>query len=477
MGIKIIKSDVIWGYLGTILYSGINIILLPFILSQLTANELGLWYTFTSIGGLASLIDFGFVMTISRNVSYAWSGAKQLSQTGICNNGIISGPNIKLFSEVFKVSKLIYLITSLFTLLALSTIGTLYIVDIAQGSIAKNDYIWAWYVFIISVFLNIYFAYWAPVLKGVGAIKENYQALVLSKSLQLIISIIGLLLGFGLFAVSTGFLMGHLSYRIVCGYMFYHYDEVKRYKNEIINHRVSIEDKIRTFKLMWPNAYKQGLMSISKFMTDKFSTIICSAFLGLEVTAAYGVSMQLFGLVQTIGNIFFNTYLPLFNQLRISNDRKTAYKYFNISFGMQLVTAICGGVTIILFANPILRFIGSQSTPLPVYPSIGLFAFFFINSYQNLFVAYIITSNQMPMFKPYVICALIMVLLQFAFSILFPSWGVWSIILPMIFVELAYNGWKWPMYVFKDFQVSGVEFLRDSALNLEKILERRLARI
>src|SRR5699024_3097617 len=76
------KKDVVWGYISLILIQGINVILLPFILVFLSNKELGLWYTFTSLYGLAMLIDFGFQATISRNISYIWSGAENIQARG-----------------------------------------------------------------------------------------------------------------------------------------------------------------------------------------------------------------------------------------------------------------------------------------------------------------------------------------------------------------------------------------------------------
>ena len=57
---------------------GINVILLPVILRYLNSAELGVWYTFTSLYGLAMLIDFGFQTIITRNISYLWSGHRVL---------------------------------------------------------------------------------------------------------------------------------------------------------------------------------------------------------------------------------------------------------------------------------------------------------------------------------------------------------------------------------------------------------------
>src|SRR5699024_1573702 len=76
------RRDVMWGYISFILVQGVNVLLLPFVLIYLNDKELGLWYTFTSIYGLAMLIDFGLQATISRNISYVWSGAEEIKTVG-----------------------------------------------------------------------------------------------------------------------------------------------------------------------------------------------------------------------------------------------------------------------------------------------------------------------------------------------------------------------------------------------------------
>ena len=115
------------GVLSQILYSGINILILPFVLRLLPTNELGLWYTFTSIGAIVMLFDFGFMTTLTRNVSYAWSGAKKIHKIGIENTSQSFEPNLELFSDVYNASRFIYLIVGLLALLILASIGSIYI--------------------------------------------------------------------------------------------------------------------------------------------------------------------------------------------------------------------------------------------------------------------------------------------------------------------------------------------------------------
>ncbi|MGX7595065.1 O-unit flippase-like protein [Planococcus plakortidis] len=465
MAIKIKKVDVIWGYLGTFLNNGINILILPFVLVLLPSNELGLWYAFTAIAGLALLIDFGFTATLTRNVSYSWSGAESIKKTGVVTNKIAE-PNINLFTQVLGASKLIYFITSLIIFIILSTAGTAYINSVAEGSIQKEEYLLAWTVYILAVVTNIYFAYWTPVLKGIGALKEDYQSILIGKVFQLFICIIGLLLGYKLLAVAVAYFVGNLVKRLFARYMFYNYFDIKPKISIIKESRATISEKINTFRIILPSAYKQGVMSISKFFTDKFAVLIVTAFFGLEMAATFGLSMQLFGILGTVATVLYSTFLPYFSQSRISNDSKNAYKFFSIAVGTQSLIILLGGLAMILIANPLLDFIGSKSTMLSFYPALLLLIFFFIHYNQNIFVSFIITSNKMPMFRAYYISAILAVTLQYASVYYFDSFGVWSVIVPLLIVECAYNAWKWPLYVFKEFKVTPYQFYSDAIKNI-----------
>lgn len=461
MAIKVKKSDVLWGYIGTFLNNGINILILPFILILLPTNELGLWYTFAALGGLAALLDFGFTTTLTRNITYSWSGAKSIQKNGLVSESG-NGPNLTLFLKVFSVSKAIYLITSVLVLIVLLTLGTIYIYDIAGNKVKQEDFLLPWIIYVIAITTNIYFAYWSPVLKGIGAIKQDYQATTLGKVVQFVVCIVGLLLGFKLLAIALSYLIANIVKRLIARQMFLKHQEIQLYKQQLKSHKISVKEKINTFKSIWPNAYKQGIMSISKFITDKFSVLLVTSFLGLEMAAVYGLSMQIFGLLGTVATVLYSTFLPYFSQLRIKNDRKTAYTYFTLAVGVQTSIVLIGGLAILIFANPLLNLIGSNSNFLSIYPSIFLLIFFIIHLNQNLFVSFIITSNKMPMYRPYYLSAILLVVMQFLTVFYFNEFGIWSILIPMILVECIYNAWRWPLYVMKEFNVSFTQFYKDA---------------
>ena len=185
------KKDVAWSYFSLAMVQGVNILLLPVILNYLNSSELGLWYTFTSLYGLAMLIDFGFQTVISRNISYLWSGAKSVKSEGFDASEIKpSGIHLDYFIKVLSTVKFIYYVMGLIIFLLFISLGTLYLLEITNGEIDVQTALIAWAFYMLSIVLNISFSFWNAILKGIGAIKTYNQILVVTKVVQLVMSVL-----------------------------------------------------------------------------------------------------------------------------------------------------------------------------------------------------------------------------------------------------------------------------------------------
>jgi O-antigen/teichoic acid export membrane protein len=475
MAIRIGRKDVTWGYLSQILYTGINILLLPFVLKLLPESELGLWYTFIAIGALANLLDFGFKTTITRNIAYAWGGAKELPKEGQDIETTTDEPNLKLLMSVIKTASTLYLIIGGIALTLLATIGTWYIMNITNNQMAINDYMVAWIIYIIAIFLNIYYGYWMPLLKGIGAIKENYQSMVISKVIHLLIAVIGLFLGFKLTAIAVAYFVSSLATRILSKWMFKNYSDIKVHEETLKKIKVSFSDFKKTFLIMWPNAYKQGVMSLSNYLTDKVAILVCSSAYGLTVSAQLGLTIQLLSVTSTVGNVLFNSLMPYIIQLKMKHDYKRAYEMITISIGAQTLIILSGGIVITFLANPILNFIGSNSSVLPIKESIILTLFVYVFANHQICSSYIIAGNKMPMYKAYIITGLLTVISEIVFTNLYGSFlNIMTILLPQLILQLAYNAWRWPAYIAKVHEKKQIDLYIDSLRNLKNILNVRL---
>ncbi|HCR2012775.1 TPA: hypothetical protein ONC52_004666, partial [Enterobacter asburiae] len=101
------KKDVLWGYLSQFLSIASSLLLLPFILRYLGQEEIGLWYVFVALAGLVQLLEFGLLPTVSRFISYVYSGAKDITynKTPECKDEEI---NKELLNDLIIAAREIY---------------------------------------------------------------------------------------------------------------------------------------------------------------------------------------------------------------------------------------------------------------------------------------------------------------------------------------------------------------------------------
>lgn len=453
MNIKISKADIIWSYLGYILKFGSNLIILPMILRLLTKDEVGVWYAFTAVGSFVMLLDFGFSPTIMRNVSYSWGGATELQKEGFCSiENESDGPNYELLYKIIITSKKIYFYISTAALLLMLTIGSVYIHSISHGLLDYKSIIVAWIIYSLGCFLNLYYSYWTPLLNGIGAIKDLQIITIISQVFYLSIAFVGLILGWKLIAISIAYSLSGIVVRILAKRSFYK-------KNKIYSTFIKYK-KIVKFKeckeilgIIWHNAYRQGLVTLGAYLIMQSNIVICSIFIDLETTASYGIALQLFSVLGSFSVILFRSYLPLFNEARLRNEREKLIEYFSVSVIISWVCYLLGGFIIIVFGNMALKLIGSQ-TPLLPKGVLAFMLFYLFLEYNHgfLFATFITTENKVPFVNASLfsgVCVVILSLLLVKLTGL----GIWALLLSQCFIQLLYNNWKWPYVVLKELNI------------------------
>lgn len=456
MSIKITKADVKWGYIGTILSIGINVILLPIVLKYLSSEELGLWYVFLSLGSIVTLFDFGFTPTLARNIAYCWGGADDLGKENVYYTSNRIGPNISLMKAVMKTCRVIYLILAVTALFFLITAGTTYISHISK-ELNGTRHLIAWFIFCGAVFLNLYYAYFTSFLKGVGAISENSKAIVISKTTQIFTSIILLLLGFGILAVSIAYMLSGVTYRLISKRFFYNYENIgELIKKESI--QVYTKDIRRIFLIIYHNAWRDGLVSLSNYLVTQANTLLCSLFLSLTQTGIYSLSLQLVQTLSTVAASFYGTYQPVLQEAYLKRDKEKSKRIMSTAIAVFTVIFWVGCLCIILIGIPILNLINHGEN---IDKLVLLFMGFYTFLYQNnsLFASFISNSNRIPYVKAYLISGLIMVFLSVTL-LKFTSLGIWGLMLSQAFVQLCYNNWKWPRVVMMELNTTPLYMIK-----------------
>ena len=466
MGIQITKRDIVWSYASYILQTSASFFLLPIILNKLPSAELAIWYVFLSITALINLLDFGLQPTIMRNVSYIFSGARKLSKQGVIIQNEQLPIDYSLLKSLIKTVKKLYIIISLIIAISMFSIGSMYIKSITLNLINQDQILNAWYIYIISIVFNFYFYYYTPLLTGRGKIAESNQTIVMSKLSFLLISVIGLFLGYGLMAVAIGNLIGSFVNRATSFYFFYD-QEVKR---ELKDNKIKA---INLLPVLWNNAYKMGLVSIGAFLITKGNTLIASKFLNLEIVAKYGLTLQIIMLLSTVSSIYFRTYIPKFNNNRmLGNVKKIKIDYSKSLFIMNSIYLI-GALVILFIGNSVLSLLGSNTLLLPKMYVFALLVIIYLETNHSNCATLITTKNEVPFVKPALLSGIGVLFLGLV-SVKYLNIGLAGLILSQGFVQLLYNNWKWPHEIYKDLDTNYFEVIKIGYQQWKNILMRKI---
>ena len=310
-----LQKGIIWNYIGTFFVYGINLFLLPLVLSFLPENELGLWYTFASVSSVIQLINFGFSPCIMRNIGHVWGGSQKIEAHGILTADHGEEVNYPLLNDIIRVSREIYRIVALIILVLAAIPGTLYIRSILEDINGAYG-LGSWMLYGIGVAVNMNFHYWDAVLRGIGGVAEAQKSNIIAKISQLLISLVGLLLGFGLWALAAA----HFASGFVLRFF------AKRYARRIIGiENLSIRGRCLDRKLkktIISNAAKFGSTSLATQMVAHVYQMIVASVYGLAESAKYGLSVQLLSVITTVASAYFNAVLPEINIQRAAGKRE-----------------------------------------------------------------------------------------------------------------------------------------------------------
>lgn len=452
--IKASKKDFIWSFFAYGLSIGSNILVLPFILFFLPLNEVGLWFTFLSIAMLANLVDFGLSPSILRNTSYIWSGAEEIKSKGITSSFKKGKPNLKLLINIVDISRKIYLLIAVFALVLTLSIGTLYVSKVASG-INTSYLLSSWFIFSFGIFLNIAFNFWTPLLKGIGEIKRSQQSLVYSKLVFIIISIILLYFSLGLIGVACAYTLSGFILRLVS--KFYFLKSLNKINLQLTSSILKKLDK-NLFNKLWFNSWRLGVVSLGAYTILQSNILLCSYFFGLEVTASYGLVIQIFAVTSALSMTPYQTYLPEFNQALSFKDFHAAKRIIILSARSSWLIFITISILIVLLLPQLAnRFMETNlliSQCMLVFMSIYLF----LETNHSMFSGFIASENKIPFMNSAILSGL-GVITSSLILINYTNLGIWSLLISPAIVQLIYNNWMWPLYIFKKYKFNIGNFL------------------
>jgi O-antigen/teichoic acid export membrane protein len=454
MELKIDKKDIIWGYFSHFFSIAAGIIVLPFMLRILSPDEIGMNYLMLTISSMVTLFDFGFAPQFGRNITYVFSGARELKKEGI---EIVSGNteiNYRLLSTMIHTAKFVYRRLGIVVLIFMLSLGSLYIYKVTDGFTSVRNAFFIWVMYSISIFFNIYYSYYTSLLTGKGLIMESKKAMVYSRITYIILVFILLFLGVGLLGVVLAGLIAPFVNRYISYYFFF----TKELKEKINKFTITSKEKVELFSIIWHNAKKLGLVFVGAYAITKLSMFLAGLYLSLSEIASYGLMIQLIGLIMTISSTFFVTYQPKLSNLRIKNDKNTLLKDFSFTMNIYYMTFLGGVVCAVAIIPWCLSLINSNVVLPSVYIIIIYSFVILLEGNHSHFATFIVMGNDVPFVKPSLIAGGAIALGSFIL-LKYTSLGILGLVLVQGLCQLVYANWKWPLVVCKEFRISFFKFV------------------
>lgn len=449
MAIHLSKKDYIWSYIGVFLSLFGSIILTPFVVYFLDSEIYGLWGVFQSLAGITVLFDFGFTTTFSRNINYCWNGAESLEKNSV-RYSTTQEPNFHLMKKAMQACRWVFLLISATALLIFVTAGTGYIAYIS-AHLNVFEVITAWLIYAFAIFLNLYFGYYSAFLRGVGAISYVNKALVFSRLVHILLTIILLACGFGIVGTSIAYLAYGTLFRQLGKKYFLNYKGIGK-NLALIRTQIPFAEVKEMFLIVWHNAWREGLVSLANYLSNSACTVICSMFLTLTETGAFSLGVHLATAVAQVAAAMYTANQPVLQSAYINKNSEKVKRTMALIVVSFTVLDVLGMAAVVIVGLPILRLIRPE-TVVGAGAMIGIGIYQFMLKFRNCYTSYFSCTNRILYVKAFVVSSVLCVIFSVV-TLGILDLGLAGIIGAQIMSQAIYNAWAWPLKAHKEMQLS-----------------------
>lgn len=441
------RIDLIWGYSAQLLNIGVGLLLLPILVITLNSEDLGLLFVFMTMISLAQLLEFGFQPTIARQVAYIYSGASEIKNVGLplITEGSV---NINLLVNVIHSAKKIYMWIAVLVALLLWCGGSLYIYSLSYTGDLFTAYI-SWFLFAGSSVITFYFGYFNSLLQGRGDITLVNKTIVASRLCYAILAVIFLLFKFNLLALGIASILSCILNRLLISRAFYN-SENQYLKN------IKPNDNLR--KILWTNTWRLGAVQLGGFLIQRGNLFIAATFLGLTISASYGLTLQLSMIIMALANQLTLLQLPKMNALQVAGNKSELRKVYSSSVFVAFIVSILGFLLLTIFGNGLLVIIGSETKLIDEHILLLLGLVLLLEVNHSVSATYLTTTNKVPFLKASLLSGFAVILCSFVL-VYWGGWGIAGLIIGQGVVQLCFNNWYWPRVAMRDLNVNFIDIV------------------
>lgn len=350
MSILGIDKAVFYTVLSVFWASIAGVLSIVFIIDFLSLTEQGYWYTFLSLGALATLAELGFTTIITQFISHEYAHLEE-------RNGKLWGDTKRIDRTVSLVrfSLKFYVIVTILAFIILSIIGVIFLM-----SSTKDIYLlvaWVFYSFTGAFMLLV--SLFGAVLRGFNKVDVAQKIITLTSVASNLATWTALYMGFNLWALGLGGIVNI----ILSLYLFF--SSEKSLWSQIFHSKV--KEQHHWLKETLPLQWRYAISWTSGYFIFQFIVPVAMLYAGADVAGKLGLSLVIARAIQTLANSWGSTKIPQFNILVEQRKRENLDNLLKTIQKQSLLVFIAGSIALILLLIFIFPMIHWDTRVLPTY--------------------------------------------------------------------------------------------------------------
>jgi O-antigen/teichoic acid export membrane protein len=322
-----------------------------FIVNYLSLEQQGYWYTFLSLGALATFAELGFTTIITQFLSHEYAHLKD-------ENGKLSGDSSRIDRTVslVKFSFKFYLIITTVAFLMLSVVGVIFLMNSTTSSLPM---LLAWVAYSFTGAFLLLVSLLGAVLKGFNQVSKAQKIITFASFASSIATWVALMSGLNLWALA----IGGLANIIFCSALFF--SSSSSLWSQL--YRTKVQGSYSWLKETLPLQWRYAISWASGYFIFQFIVPVTMFYAGADIAGKLGLSLVIARAVQYLANSWGITKVPEFNMLVAQKERSNLDNLLKTIQKQSLVAFTLGSLAVIVILIYIFPLINWSTRVLPTY--------------------------------------------------------------------------------------------------------------
>ncbi|MFD1816391.1 hypothetical protein [Pseudarcicella hirudinis] len=424
---------------------------LPLVLKQFAPGDVVLWYLFSTIISLQSIVDFGFRQTFLRVISYAFGGAKDIELFGSNQKEKTDEelePNIALLTDIVSTMKYIYVRLTLVVFILMSIFGTWAFIKPVKDAANPTQAWICWIIVILVSCISFYGKLYMNFLEGLFKIALVRRVDTFTSLGGILTSIFVLLFA----PTLINLIIVNQFWVLIVMLRDWHLcrtTENKLYQKVSVNVPFNKE----MFNKIWSPAWRSGLSGFMSVGLTNLTGVVYAQFGNTSSIASYLLALRIINQIRDISMAPFYSKLPVLAMLRVKNDTETLIKVIKRGMFLSHMIFVTGFLAVGISSDYLLGLIHSdvQFVSKDLWLLIGIA--FFIHRFGGMHIQVYLSTNHVISHIADGVSGGIYIIT----SLLLSSYvGVYAIPIGMIAGYLGFYAWYSALFSYKS--LGGISF-------------------